>query len=112
MKKNIGKSTSFEKLRRQAEERLRAKVGDVSGVGTEEAQKLVHELEMHQIELEMQNDELLSTQRKLVESLDNYHELYDFAPVGYFTLDEKARIWQVNLRGADLLGIQRSELIN
>ena len=112
MKKNMGKSTSFEKLRRQAEERLRDKVGDVSGVGTEDAQKLIHELEVHQIELEMQNDELHSTQRKLVESLDNYHELYDFAPVGYFTLDEKARIWQVNLRGANLLGIQRSKLIN
>ncbi len=111
MKKNTGKSTRFKKLRKQAEERLRDKAGDVSGIGIEDAQKLIHELEVHQIELEMQNDELRSAQRKLVESRDKYHELYDFAPVGYFTLDEKALIRQVNLRGANLLGTQRSKLI-
>ena len=100
------------KLRRQAEERLREKAGDVSGKALDDAHQLIHELEVHQIELEMQNDELRSTQRKLVESRDEYHELYDFAPAGYFTIGEKARIRQVNLRGADLLGIQRSKLIN
>ena len=112
MEKNIDNPTSFKKLRRQAEERLRDKAGDVSGKALDDAQQLIHELEVHQIELEMQNEELRSTQKKLVESRDEYHELYDFAPVGYFTLDEKALIRQVNLTGADLLGIQRSKLIN
>jgi PAS domain S-box-containing protein len=112
MKKNIGKSTSLKKLRRQAEERLRDKAGDVSGKALDDAQQLIHELEVHQIELQMQNEELRNTQVKLVESRDKYHELYDFAPVGYFTLDEKVLIRQVNLTGANLLGLQRNKLIN
>jgi PAS domain S-box-containing protein len=112
MKTNTGNSTRFKKLRRQAEERLRDKGGDVSGKALDDAKQLIHELEVHQVELEMQNEELLNTQEKLVESRDNYHELYDFAPVGYFTLDEKALIRQVNLTGADLLGMHRSKLIN
>lgn len=112
MKKNTGKSTSFTKLRRQAEERLLEKVGDVSGKAVDDVKKLLHELEVHQIELEMQNEELRITQEKLIASRDQYHALYDFAPVGYFSLDEKARIRQVNLTGADLLGFQRSKLIN
>jgi PAS domain S-box-containing protein len=112
MKTNTGNSTRFKKLRRQAEERLRDKVGDVSGKALDDAKQLIHELEVHQVELEMQNEELRNTQEKLVESRDNYHELYDFAPVGYFTLDEKALIRQVNLTGANLLGMQRSKLIN
>jgi PAS domain S-box-containing protein len=112
MKNNIDHSTRFKKLRRQAEERLRDKAGDASGKALDDAKKLLHELEVHQIELEMQNEELRITQEKLIESRDQYHELYDFAPVGYFTIDEKALIRQVNLTGADLLGIQRSKLIN
>jgi PAS domain S-box-containing protein len=112
MKKNIDKSTSFKKLRRQAEERLRDKAGDVLGKALDDAQQLIHELEVHQIELEMQNEELRNTQEKLGDSRDQYHDLYDFAPIGYFTIDEKALIRQANLRGANLLGIQRSKLIN
>jgi len=62
--------------------------------------------------LEMQNDELCRTQMELAESRDKYHELYDFAPVGYFTFDEMTRIQDVNLTGADLLGSQRSKMLN
>ena len=87
MKEPKEMSQNFKNLRRQAEERLHDKAGDVSGKDLDDAQKLIHELEVHQIELEMQNEELRRTQVKLVESRDKYHELYDFAPVGYFTLD-------------------------
>jgi PAS domain S-box-containing protein len=101
----------FENLRKQAEKRLKEKAGDAARRHPGDAQKLIHELEVHQIELEMQNEELRRTQEKLLESRDNYHALYDFAPVGYFTLDKKALIQQVNLTGADLLGLHRSKLI-
>ena len=112
MKEKKNKSQSFGRLREQAEERLRDKVNDVSGMTLSDVQKLIHELEVHQIELEMQNEELRRVQVELAESRDIYHELYDFAPVGYFTLDKKALIKQVNLTGADLLGLPRSKLID
>jgi PAS domain S-box-containing protein len=111
MKAHKNKSQGFESLRRQAEERLRDKANDVSGMNVSDVQKLIHELEVHQIELEIQNEELRRVQVELAESRDKYQALYDFAPVGYFTLDKKALIQQVNLTGADLLGLHRSKLI-
>jgi PAS domain S-box-containing protein len=111
MKEKKNKSQGFESLRRQAEKRLRAKANDVSGMNINDVQNLIHELEVHQIELEMQNEELRHVQIELAESRDKYFELYDFAPVGYFTFDEMARIQDVNLTGADMLGCQRNKLL-
>ena len=112
MKKSKELSQNFKYLQGKAEERRYDKAAAVGGKDCDDAQKLIHELEVHQIELEMQNEELRSTQAKLVESRDIYNELYDFAPVGYFTLDEKAQIRRVNLTGAELLGLESSKLIN
>ena len=112
MKKFKELSQNFKNLRANAEERLYDQAAAVSGKEFDDAQKLIRELEVHQIKLEMQNEELRSTQAKFVESRDIYNELYDFAPVGYFTLDEKAQIRQVNLTGAELLGVESSKLIN
>jgi PAS domain S-box-containing protein len=102
-------------LRRQAEERLCAKTTKRHPPRTEEAtQRLVHELEVHQIELEMRNEELLQerTEREKIEALLGTHnDLYDFAPVGYFTLDRDENIRAVNLTGCSLLGIERSRLL-
>ncbi|AMV73783.1 response receiver sensor diguanylate cyclase, PAS domain-containing [Desulfuromonas sp. DDH964] len=73
-------------------------------------QSLVHTLEVHQLELEMQNQELQQAQAELLLSRDKYAELYDFAPVGYFTLDAQGRILEVNLAGAKLLRKDRQAL--
>lgn len=75
---------------------------------SEELQRLVHELEVHQVELEMQNEELQQAHSELELYLGQYTDLYDFAPVGYFTLDHGRYILQVNLSGSRMLGVERS----
>jgi PAS domain S-box-containing protein len=75
-------------------------------------QRLLHEVEVHQIELEMQNAELHKARDELEAALENYADLYDFAPVGYLSLDESGVIMESNLTGASLLGIERSRLLN
>jgi PAS domain S-box-containing protein len=77
-----------------------------------DAQRMVHELQVQQIELEMQNAELRRTRRDVEAALEKYTDLYDFAPVGFFSIDEAGVIQDANLTGADLLGIERSRLIN
>jgi PAS domain S-box-containing protein len=77
----------------------------------EETKRLVHELEVHQIELEMQNAELHQARDEMGTILEKYTDLYDFAPVGYFTLDRNGTILAANLTGAGLLGIDRTRLI-
>jgi PAS domain S-box-containing protein len=105
--------TTPAELRRRAEERLRAKTAELHPPRTkEESQRLVHELEVHQIELEMQNEELRRAQEELELSRNKYVELYEFAPVGYFTFDARGLIQEVNLTGAQLLGIERRLLAN
>lgn len=73
--------------------------------------ELVHELQVHQIELEMQNRELQESQRQLEEARDRYADLYDFAPVSYITLDELGCIREINLTGAAMLGQERARLL-
>lgn len=77
-----------------------------------ELQRLTNILEIHQIEQDMQNIELLRTRDELELSRNKYSELYDFAPIGYFTFDTLGLIREVNLTGAHLLGIARLMLIN
>ena len=77
-----------------------------------EAVRLIHELRVHQIELEMQNDELRLSEARLEESRSRYADLYDFAPVGYLTLDERGAIVEANLTAATMLGRERSKLLN
>ena len=101
-------------LRRCAERKLtEATIGnvEVSGISPEKMANLIHELQVHQIELEMQNVELRRVQQELEKTRDRYSHLYDFAPVGYFTVSEKGIIDEVNLTGASLIGIERNSLI-
>jgi PAS domain-containing protein len=77
-----------------------------------EVKKLVHELQVHQIELEMQNEELRHAYETAEAALKKYTMLYDFAPTGYFTLDHDGRICELNFSGAEMLGDKRFSLIN
>ena len=111
MAKKPNGSTKGAALRLQAEELLRATRRDVAAMSVKDVQQLVHELQVHQIELEMQNDELRRTQIELEAARDRYLDLYDFSPVGHLTLDTHGTIVEANLRSGTLLGINRKELI-
>ena len=100
-------------LRRLAEVRLKDSRSDFADVGAEEsanALAMVHELQVHQIELEMQNEELKRARQEAEEALAKYSDLYDFAPIGLFTLDEVGQILESNLAGATFLGVERRNL--
>jgi len=103
-------------LRRRAEDRLRERRGkqrSTAAVPTSDAdtKRLLHELQVHQIELEIQNAELRQARDELEVALDNYTDLYDFAPSVYFILAATGAILQANLTGATLVGIERSRLV-
>jgi PAS domain S-box-containing protein len=101
------------RLRRLAEECSREGATEIHRTMAEQDyQGLVHELQVHQIELEMQNEELRMAQGQLGESLAKYSDLYDFAPVGYVTLNRDGLILEANLTFAAQLGIERGRLIN
>ena len=100
-------------LRRRAELRLKDSQTKRAPNQTDaDNQRQLHELEVHQIELEMQNEELREAREAMEALLEKYTDLYDFAPVGYLTLDHEGTIIEANLAGAGLLGIARSALIN
>lgn len=105
---------SAAELRERAEARwedLRDQSTDEINLTFEGSRKLLHELQVHQIELEMQNDELRRIHIKAEESKARYVELYDFAPVGYCTVSETGLILQANLALATILGVPRGELL-
>ena len=111
MKCNHNKSA--EELRLLAEKKLEQSKGkEASPAISKNLQQLVHELEVHQIELVMQNEELQQARSELEVYLAQYTDLYDFAPVGYFTLGRSGKILRVNLAGASMLEVERSRLIN
>jgi PAS domain S-box-containing protein len=99
-------------LRRQAEAQLRKQPAGHSKISAEEARRLLHELQVHEIELEMQNEELARARAQVEALLRQYTDLYDFAPIGYLTLARDGTIHQINLAGASLLGLARGDLID
>ncbi|PLX88360.1 MAG: hypothetical protein C0618_04435 [Desulfuromonas sp.] len=105
------KTDNADSLRRRAEDRLqKQKTPDDSSRSADQTERLLHELQVHQIELEMQNEELQSSRAKVEGLLKRYTDLYDFAPVGYFTLQQNGTISETNLAGAKLLCVDRAKL--
>ena len=99
-------------MRLRAEERMKVKAPDVDFSLTDvSVHRYIHELHVHQIELEMQNEELCHAQNVAEAALIKYTDLYDFAPLGYFTLTGDGIVRAANLTGASLVGIERSRLI-
>lgn len=111
MKEPIPSSPDLNDLRRRAEERLLECAVAPEELSPTDAARLIHELQVHQIELEMQNEELRRAQVLLEESRRRCSDLYDFAPVGYLTLDENGLILEINLTATTLLGVERSNLL-
>jgi len=99
-------------LRRQAEENARTDEATTEeSLSPEETRRVLHELRVHQIELELQNEELRRAQEALELSRTRYFDLYDLAPVGYFTLSEEGLILEANLTAATLFGAVKSALV-
>jgi PAS domain S-box-containing protein len=100
-------------LRKKAEELLKSKQLKAGKLSSEtDTKKLLHELQVHQIELEMQNEELRQAYETAESALKKYTMLYDFSPMGYFTLDSDGSIIDLNFTGAELLGEKRFTLVN
>lgn len=106
-------SDQFEELRRKAEENLEqsGKSSDKAPpVNVEEIKRLIHELQVHQAELEMQNNELQETQQKLQASEKQYAELYELAPISYVTLNKDGLIIDMNQTASENFGIPKNQL--
>ena len=112
MKKNKSDRSNLEELRRKAEEQAKFENPLPEENSSGETQKLIHELQVHQIELEIQNEELRQAQELLEESRSLYIDLYDFAPIGYLTIDEHGIIKKVNFTASRLLQVEITQLID
>ena len=115
MSKHFEGAQKSEELRRCAERELAAQSHTPAAAAATDQQRLLHELQVHQIELEMQNETLRHAQTLLETSRDEYRnrftDLYDFAPVGYLSVNSGNLITEVNLTAASMLGIERNRLI-
>ncbi len=111
--KNDNLDNSLSELRQEVEKKVSEqgnRFAELPEISHEEMRRRVHELRVHQIELEMQNEELRSLRNELESERDKYCDLYDFAPVGYFTIDTNGGIQEANLTGASFLGEERRRL--
>ena len=107
------KSDAINLIRQKAEEVIQSKTSKFnSKLSESEILKLIHELEVHQIELEMQNEELIIAKEKAEKASEKYAELYVFAPFGYYTLSNTGEIVELNLAASQILDRERSFLLN
>jgi PAS domain-containing protein len=108
--RNPAKVTSD--LRAKAKARLQSKAPNFQELSLDEIRVLIHELQVHQIELELQNDELRQGQIALEEANRKFIDFYDFAPVGFLSLNASGMIREANLTAAKQLGVTRSHLVD
>ena len=111
MKNNKSDSQKALELRRRAEKEIAVSHELFQEMSETDIREIMRELQLNQVELEIKNEELLEVQKALEKSHRRYTNLFDFAPVGYFTCDESGKIRDANLTIAEQLGIQRTELI-
>lgn len=104
--------TDAKTLRLEAEKKLKEKQDTGVSVMETDVKRLLHELQVHQIELEMQNEELRQANERAETALRKFTILYDFAPMGYFTLDQDGIIHELNFTGAEILCDKRFSLLN
>lgn len=110
--KKENKNPADTSLRQKAEKRvIKKRTGETAPLAESESLRLLHELEVHQVELEMQNEELRMARDKAEAATEKFTMLYDFAPAGYFTLDYAGLITELNLNGAKMLCKERNALI-
>ena len=102
--------SSFDSLRDQAERLVLSKPAKDQTDNTSQ-EKLLHELQVHQAELEMQNEELRRTRDRLEKISSKYTDLYQFAPIGYFIIDENGTILEANLTGISMLGSSQKKVV-
>lgn len=105
-------ATNWEELRRKAEEIVATQGRSVKTLDRQSLEETAHELAVYQAELEIQNEYLKQSQSELAAARDRYIDLFDFAPVGYFTLSSENTIEDVNLTGCAMLGMNRRQLRN
>jgi len=101
----------LEFLRQRAENLLPKSRREIGNMPAEDIENLLNDLEVHQIELKLQNEELLQAYQELADARDCYADLYEFAPIGYLLLDDEMNIVDSNLAAADMLGLERKKLI-
>jgi PAS domain S-box-containing protein len=108
-----GKANPGQAIRNRAEEKILAKKPHYSESWLPpEVRRVLYELRVHQVELEMQNEELRQNQEELEAARAKYLDLYNFSPVGYFTIGEPGLVLEANLTAANLLGVARDPLVN
>jgi PAS domain S-box-containing protein len=111
MKRQSDAGPGADTLRRRAKKRLSKQPPRIDQIESKaDMRRLLQELQIHQIELELQNEELKQSKAEVDAGLEKYTDYYDFALVGYFSLDEQGLILDLNFTGADLFGIERSRL--
>lgn len=100
-----------ESIRAEAMARLRRRRENLDSMDSSDVSELIHELEVRQVELEVQNEELRRAHDQLAQARNHYRDLYEFAPVGYLTVDQAGEVLRANLAAARLCGRERSSII-